>query len=117
MQVSILGTPYEIIVKEYGEEESFERRNITGFCDGYAKEIVICDAATFKGYEHESAETLIPYQACSLRHEIVYAFLFESGLAQNSVETDAWATNEEMVDWFARQGPKIYAAWQEAVAL
>ena len=39
----------------------------------------------------------------NLRHEIVHAFLFESGLAENS----EWAYNEEMVDWIAKQGPKI----------
>jgi len=29
----------------------------------------------------------------------------------------AWARNEEMIDWFALQGPKILKAWQEAGAL
>lgn len=49
MIVNILGTPYEIIVKKYDEEESFDRRSIAGFCDGYAKEIVVCDMHTYKG--------------------------------------------------------------------
>ncbi len=53
----------------------------------------------------------------TLRHEIVHAFLGESGLSANSNESDAWARNEEMVDWFALQGPKIYKAWQEAGAV
>ena len=48
MTVNILGTPYEIIVKKYDEEEEFERRSISGFCDGYAKEIVVCDMSTYK---------------------------------------------------------------------
>ena len=51
------------------------------------------------------------------RHEIVHAFLLESGLAECSGDTDCWAQNEAMVDWFARQGQKIYAAWLEAGAL
>ena len=50
MTVNILGTPYEIIVKKYDEEEEFERRSISGFCDGYAKEIVVCDMSTYKGW-------------------------------------------------------------------
>ena len=49
-----------------------------------------------------------------LRHEIVHAFLFESGLAESSFSTDAWAKNEEMIDWIAFTGPKIVAAWQKA---
>lgn len=51
------------------------------------------------------------------RHEIVHAFLLESGLAESSAATEAWATNEEMVDWFARMGPRIYDAWVIADAI
>ncbi len=116
-KINVLGTEYTVIVKKYDEEESFARRHIDGFCDGYTKEIVVCDMSTYAGWEHETADTLLPYQKNSLRHEIVHAFLFESGLAQNSGDTDAWAMNEEMVDWIARQGLKIYAAWQEADAI
>ena len=53
----------------------------------------------------------------TLRHEIVHAFLGESGLSANSNETDAWARNEEMVDWIAIQGPKIWKAWKEVGAV
>lgn len=48
------------------------------------------------------------------RHEIIHAFLCESGLLECSGEAEARAANEEMVDWFARQGIKIYSAWVEA---
>jgi hypothetical protein len=40
-----------------------------------------------------------------------------SGLADNSNGVDAWARNEEMVDWFAMQGPKIYKIWREVGAV
>ena len=53
MTVNILGTPYEIIVKNYDEEECFERRSIGAFCDGFTHQIVLCDMATYKGWEHE----------------------------------------------------------------
>ena len=52
-----------------------------------------------------------------LRHEIVHAYLCESGLEHCSLGEDSWATNEEMVDWMAIQGPKLYKAWEEAGAL
>ena len=42
-----------------------------------------------------------------LRHELIHAFLFESGLDQNSNLCESWAINEEMVDWMAIQMPKI----------
>lgn len=65
--------------------------------------------------EHESADL---YQKYTLRHEIVHAFLNESGLMDCSFSVDhPWAKNEEMIDWIALQGEKIYRAWQEVGAL
>ena len=52
-----------------------------------------------------------------LRHEIVHAFLFESGLGECSHSSEMWAKDEEIVDWFARQGDKIYNTWKEVGAL
>ena len=42
---------------------------------------------------------------------------FVTGQEYTGGGTDAWASNEAMVDWIARQGQKIYAAWREAGAL
>ena len=42
-----------------------------------------------------------------MRHEIVHAYLFESGLAECSSNITSLAQNEEMVDWIARQIPKM----------
>ena len=118
MQVNILGTPYEIVIRKYDEEETFDRRSIAGYCDGYAREIVICDMHTYKGWEHEAEKTIINAQKETLRHEIVHAFFNESGLKDSSFGIDnSWSKNEEMVDWMAIQGEKIYKAWQEAGAI
>ena len=57
------------------------------------------------------------YAAKVARHEIVHAFLVESGLSTSSGCYDSWATNEEMVDWIARIGPRIYHAWTTANVL
>lgn len=117
-QIDVLGTKYTIMVKKYGEDEAFERRSIGGYCDGYVKNIVVCDMSTFKGWEHEPTGTAENAQKLALRHEIVHAFLTESGLSDNSAEyCYGWANNEEMIDWFAHQGAKIYAAWEAADAL
>lgn len=116
--VNVLGQDYEIIVKKYNEDEAFERRHIDGYQDGFLKRIVICDLSTYKGWEHEPKECIEVAQKQTLRHEIVHAFFYESGLADSSAFSDSpWAKNEEMIDWFALQGPKIYKAWQEADAL
>lgn len=118
MTVDILGTTYQIAIKKFEDDEAFERRSICGYCDGLKKEIAICDMSTYPGWEHDSPRAVEISQKQTMRHEIVHAFFYESGLADNSFAYDgAWAKNEEMVDWFSWQGPKIYAAWSEINAL
>lgn len=118
MTINILGTEYTITVKKYNEDEAFERRSIDGYCDWLIKKIVVCDKSTCKGWEHEPKDTISASEKKTLRHEIVHAFFDESGLGSSTFSVDGpWATNEEMVDWIALQGQKIYKAWQEAGAL
>lgn len=107
--VNILGTTYTIM--EQSERDNKLLEGCDGYCDYTTKEIVV---------EREIEGTLRDmevYIRKVLRHEIVHAFLLESGLAECSGDTECWAQNETMVDWFARQGPKIYTAWLEAGAL
>ena len=49
------------------------------------------------------------YKRKVIRHELLHAVLFESGLSCNS-----WGENEEIVDWFAIQFPKLEALFQQA---
>ena len=107
--VRVLGVDYTI--KQQSVNENTILANCDGYCDWTNKEIVV---------EREMVGTLgdmESYIRKVLRHEIIHAFLFESGLAEASSATDAWAKNEEMVDWFARKGGKIYKAWREAGAV
>lgn len=114
--INILGTYYTVIVKKSGEDPSFEEHD--GYCNSYAKEIVVCDLRSRDEWKDEPDRTVAEAQKRILRHEIVHAFLDESGLAQNASDTDgAWARNEEMVDWIAIQGEKIHKAWKEAEAI
>ena len=108
-KIHILGSEWTI------KEQSVDDNELLKKCDGYVdwtlKEIVV---------ERERYGTLgnmDAYFRKVLRHEIVHAFLYESGLEECSGKADSWATCEAMVDWVARQGQKIYAAWQEADAL
>ena len=119
MKVDILGTDYSIERKAYTEDPSFERNSWVGYCDENTKSIVICDMMTHPSWlddlTKDSAEISMRQ---TLRHEIVHAFLNESGLSCSSMRySNGWAKNEEMVDWMALQGPKIYVAWQEVGAL
>lgn len=112
--LNILGTQYEIIKKDYHEEPNFERGKIDGFCDTLLKQIVYCNMKTHIGWEGIGEDACRYQEALTLRHEIIHAFLFESGLGPNSsTSEDGWAINEEMVDWFSIQGQKIYFAWNQ----
>ena len=107
--INILGVEYTI--KEQYENDNELLKGCDGYCDWTTKEIVV---------EREMVGNLGDMEAYIrkvLRHEIVHAFLIESGLHECSGETGAWASNETMVDWIARQGEKIYAAWREVGAL
>ena len=118
MKVNILGTEYTVLIKKYTEDEAFERRSISGYCDGYIKQIVVCDMSTYKGWEYETKETIEACQKQCLRHEIVHAFFNESGLCDCAAVYDgAWVNNEEMIDWIANQSPKLIAAFKEAGCL
>lgn len=118
MKVNILGTEYEIKRCDYNEDKDFKKREIDGYCDVIMKKIVVCNIATYPGYEEESQEYHAVIEKQTLRHEIVHAFLDESGLWNNSgTPKTGWATNEEMVDWMALQFPKMLTAFQETECL
>lgn len=109
MTLDILGSAWTI--RESTEAEDARLRDCDGYTDWTTRQIVV---------EREidgNLGDMDAYVKKVKRHEIVHAFLEECGLAECSGETDAWARNEAMVDWFARVGPKIYAAWQAAKAV
>lgn len=109
MKLDILGTEYSLTVTS--EDIDPRLKDMDGFCDETTREIV---AENYQGRDRNGAKANLALQTRKvIRHEIIHAFLFESGLAENSF----WAQNEEMVDWVAMQGPKLMRAWQEAGAL
>lgn len=100
MIIDVLGTKYTVSYKHLTD--------LDGYCDKTTKEIVIVekdDSYNLGNFER--------YQKKVLRHEIVHAFMFESGLAENW-EHNRYGQEETVVDWFAIQGLKIYKAWKQA---
>lgn len=95
-----------------------DRMNYGGLCDGDSHEIFILLLKTCEEWKNNPAEKIEAKQREIIRHELVHAFLNESGLRYNSHTPDcAWAQNEEMVDWFAIQFPKMQKAFEQADAL
>lgn len=112
--VNILGTEYKIQIKNYEDDPEFKRNNWDGYSDGYSHLLVICDMRTHPAGENETALTCINYEKHTLRHEIVHAFLNESGLKESAGKyRGPWSKNEEMVDWMATQIPKITKLYKE----
>ena len=52
-----------------------------------------------------------------LRHEIIHAFLSESGLQSNFEHCTKFGHEETMIDWIAVQFPKIYEVYKEVGAI
>lgn len=117
MQINILGTEYEIIKDvDYSKDARLEHR--FAYIDFNDRKIVIGDLKTLDSWKGSTDKAIEKVGRESLRHEIVHGFLYESGLNASSLQYDAgWAENEEMVDWFAVQSPKIYKAFEKAGCL
>lgn len=107
--VNILGTEYTIVIQSIKDNKMFD--SCDGYCDWSARKLYIRDYSIDKDdIEYENIEL---HMDKTIRHEIIHAFLFESGLFNNAMTSKgSWATNEEMVDWFAIQYPKIKAVYE-----
>lgn len=96
MNVNILGTEYEIT--ESSRDNDVRLEDADGYVDHTTKRIVIDEMKP----REDSLTLLETYKRKVIRHEVIHAFLIESGLSSNS-----WGENEEIVDWIALQFPKI----------
>ena len=114
MKIDILGTEYRIETHKVSEDSFMEEKGLAGYCGEENKLIVVADMSEekyFVGMDEKAQEI---YRKKTLRHEIMHAFLNESGLSDSSNRFDgAWAKNEEMVDWFAIQAPKIFSTFKK----
>ena len=115
--VTILGTKYTILVKvPYTKDPGLA--NKFGYCSFRGREIVIADLDTIPNWKNETDDVKSRQYCDTLRHEIIHAYLIESGLWSSSLKfEDGWAENEEMVDWLALQFPKICKTFTEVGCL
>lgn len=107
-KLKILGTTYSIVEKSEKEDTRLTERG--GYTDVSVKEIVVAIVEA----DEDSIKDLSQYRAQVLRHEIIHAFLFESGLWWSSHGVSSWGTDEEITDWIALQFPKLLKCFQEA---
>lgn len=105
--VNVLGVMYTIKETNRVDDPALEE------CDGYCDDTVkVCVIDTMNAMDALSKKDMTAYKQKVIRHELIHAFLSESGLTENS-----WASNEEIVDWIAAQFPKMVTAFNTADAL
>lgn len=118
MQIDVLGTAYTLRCVNAGEDTYMDKNGFAGYCDAITKEIVILNIRSLEEYKEITDKGLKTQQDETIRHELIHAFLNESGLRESSLVFDsAWSKNEEMVDWLALQVPKLFAAFKAAGAM
>lgn len=106
--VNVLGTEYSVVMRARSADKRLEGAN--GYVDSSVRRIVLCEQT----HDEYTVDDIDWFLKKVLRHEIVHAFMYQSGLASNSCLFESgWATNEEMIDWFAIQSPKIFATYKE----
>ena len=105
MKVNVLGTEYKIVKGVKESDDPKLRRGGDGYCDFTTKKIVIAEMIA----DDNTVEDMDCYKKNVIRHELVHAFLYESGLDTCS----DWARNEEIVDWIALQSEKMFKVFEE----
>ena len=110
--VNILGTEYNVIFQTLEQNKAFI--DCDGYCDPSVKKLYIRqyteEEFKDKDFGYENAEII---RKRVVRHEVLHAFMYESGLWRNSFCADMpWAMSEEMIDFYAIQTPKIFKAFE-----
>ena len=109
MKIDVLGTEYTITETTKVADKYLEKCD--GYCDKTSKKIVVKAKDDDNELEHFEE-----YQKKVIRHEIIHAFLIESGLQEN-FKHEEWGHCETTIDWIAIQFPKLLKAFKDADAL
>lgn len=111
-KVNVLGTEYGIWL-DVPESADDTLRECSGYCDKTSHRIAICEKE-----QDANLDDYPEYRRQVMRHEIIHAFLFESGLGGDAAWHVAGQEHpEQTVDWLARQFPKMIRAFQTVGAL
>lgn len=109
-KVNILGTEYEIVIDAPDE---MLPPDSDGAMDHSLKRIVVAKFVP----DERTIKNLDAYRNKVLRHEIIHAFLYESGIWNNSGTVEAWGCDETITDWIAIQFPKMQKVFEEVGCL
>lgn len=110
MTVNILGSEWTIEYRNVDADPILLNGN-GGYTDSSINLIVISNRS-----RSDNTADFGEIQKRYLRHEIIHAFLYESGLGAN-YEHAQYGHEETMVDWIAIQFPKILEVFKEVGCL
>lgn len=106
--INVLGTLYRVDIVP--ESEDPKLKDMDGYMDPSIKRIVVADVNQ-RPADNESVHNPEWFQKNIVRHELIHAFITESGLE------DAFWHNEDMVRWLAYMFPRLLVAFKEAGAM
>lgn len=110
MMVNVLGADWKI---RFGNADNFPAlKENAGYADSSVREIIVDDLSG-SGDDPLNKKDVCALQKQVIRRELIHAFLAESGLDGNGFSAEHWEHNEEMIDWFAIQSPKIFKVFCE----
>lgn len=109
--VDILGRKYKIIFTDSHHDKRID--GYFGLTCSYEDEPFILIATSTEDDEETTDFTM----RTTLRHELIHAFIHESGLDHCTNHYGSWAVDEQVVEWFALQSPKIFALFKELECL
>lgn len=95
----ILGTPWRVMVLQDPTYTEWKGR-----CSCTGSRIIQFNLQTISSAKVEN--TFVDLERV-IRHELIHAYVYESGIEDYSGGTPNWSENEATVDWFAYQMPKI----------
>lgn len=115
-KVNILGQPYVLGLSNDELDETLAKvKGLQGYCDETTKTIVVrCAKDRIKktiedGYEPVGLMGVMVEQTAM--HEVIHAFMYESGLTDNL----PWVHNEDLIDWLVHMIPKMNIAFKDAI--
>ena len=106
--INVLGTLYRVDIVP--ESEDPKLKDMDGYMDPSIKRIVVADVNQ-RPADNESVHNPEWFQKNIVRHELIHAFITESGLE------DAFWHNEDMVRWLDYMFPRLLVAFKEAGAM
>lgn len=112
-KVNILGTEYTVEIHRINDDDFMKNHSLAGYCCSDIPIIVIADLEDLEHFNFHNEQAKDSYFKTTIRHEVIHAFLNESGLKDSTRFNGAWARNEAMVDFFAIQFPKIAKVYEE----